>query len=126
MRFMLIVKASRNSEGANRPHPELEEAMSRYNEELEQAGVRILAEGLHPSAEGLRIAFPIPGGKPVVTQGPFPEPETLVAGFILLEVASRAEAVEWAMKMPDPQGDGEGQIELRQIFEWDEETQAYR
>lgn len=75
-----------------------------------------MAKGLHPSSNGLRISFPVPGEKPVVTEGPFTETNELVAGFILIEVKSKEEAIEWAMRMPDPQGHGEGQIELRQVF----------
>lgn len=117
MLFMLIVKASKNSEGGNRPNEELNEAMRKYNEELVQAGVRVLAKGLHPSSNAMRISYLHPGEKPVVTDGPFTETKELIAGFILIDVNSREEAVEWAMKMPDPQGNGEGQIELRQVFE---------
>ncbi len=118
MLFMLIVKASTNSETGNRPNPELNEAMSKYNEELVEAGVRVMAKGLHPSSNGMRISFLELGGEPVVTEGPFDEPNNLVAGFILIDVESKEEAVKWAMRMPDPQGYGEGQIELRQVFEF--------
>ncbi|QYR19174.1 YciI family protein [Paenibacillus sp. sptzw28] len=117
MLFMLIVKASKNSEGANLPDPELIEAMTKYNEELVKAGVRVAAKGLHPSSNGIRISYPKPGEKPVVMDGPFTETKELIAGFILIDVKSREEAIEWAMRMPDPQGHGEGQIELRQVFE---------
>ncbi|MCC3373599.1 YciI family protein [Cohnella sp. REN36] len=116
MLFMLIVKASNNSEAGNLPSSELIEAMARYNEELVKAGVRVMAKGLHPSSNGIRFTFPNPGEKPVVTDGPFTETKELIAGFILIEVKSREEAIEWAMRMPDPQGHGEGQIELRQVF----------
>ncbi|MCR2822725.1 YciI family protein [Lederbergia panacisoli] len=117
MLFMLIVKASKNSEGRNLPNPELMEAMDRYNEELVKAGVRVMAKGLHPSSNGIRISFPKQGEKPVVTDGPFTETKELIAGFILIDVKSREEAIEWAIRMPDPQGHGEGQIELRQVFD---------
>ncbi|MEK0313334.1 YciI family protein [Cohnella sp. 56] len=116
MLFMLIVKASKNSEAGNLPSPALMDAMSKYNEELAAAGVRVLAKGLHPSSNGIRISFPNPGEEPVVTEGPFTESNDLVAGFILIEVKSREEAIAWAMRMPDPQGYGEGRIELRQVF----------
>ena len=116
MLFMLIVKASRNSEAGNLPSPELMEAMTKFNEDLVKAGVRVMAKGLHPSSNGIRLSFPTPGEKPVVSEGPFTETQDLIAGFILIEVESKEEAVEWAMKMPDPQGYGEGQIELRQVF----------
>ena len=74
-----------------------------------------MAKGLHPSANGIRISYPVPGGEPVITEGPFIV-DNLAAGFILIDVSSREEAIEWAMRMPDPQGFGEGQIELRQVF----------
>ncbi len=92
------------------------EAMTKFNEDLVKAGVRVMAKGLHPSSNGIRLSFPIPGEKPVVSEGPFTESQDLIAGFILIEVESKEEAVEWAMQMPDPQGYGEGQIELRQVF----------
>ncbi|NHM33817.1 YciI family protein [Neobacillus terrae] len=117
MLFMLIVKASKNSEAGKLPSTELIEAMTKYNEELVKAGVRVAAKGLHPSSNGIRLSFPKPGEKPVVSDGPFTESKELIAGFILIDVKSREEAIEWAMRMPDPQGHGEGQIELRQVFE---------
>jgi hypothetical protein len=114
--YMLIVKASKNSEAGNLPIPELMEAMDRYNEDLVKAGVHVMAKGLHPSSNGIRLSFPKQGEKPVVTEGPFMETKELIAGFILIDVKSREEAIKWAMRMPDPQGYGEGQIELRQVF----------
>lgn len=117
MLFMLIVKASKNSEAGNLPSSELIEAMNKYNDDLVKAGVRVMAKGLQPSSNGIRISYPKPGEKPVVTEGPFTETKDLIAGFILIDVNSREEAVEWAMNMPDPQGYGEGQIELRQVFD---------
>ncbi|MEH7387713.1 YciI family protein [Bacillus sp. JJ1521] len=116
MLFMLIVKASKNSEAGKLPSSELMEAMDKYNEELIKAGVRVMAKGLHPSSNGIRLSFSKPGEKPIVTDGPFMETNELIAGFILIDVNSREEAIEWAMRMPDPQGHGEGQIELRQVF----------
>ena len=115
MLFMLIVKASNNSEAGNLPSPELMKSMDKFNEELVEAGVRVMAKGLHPSSNGMRISFLQPGDKPVVTEGPFPT-QDLIAGFILIDVNSKEEAAQWAMRMPDPQGFGEGQIELRQVF----------
>lgn len=116
MLFMLLVKASKNSEEGKLPSEALMEAMSRYNEALAAAGVRIMAKGLHPSSNGLRISFTSEGEAPVVTEGPFENTGDIVAGFILIEVNSKEEAIKWAMQMPDPQGFGEGQIELRQVF----------
>ncbi|MDU5107025.1 YciI family protein [Clostridium sp.] len=114
---MLIVKASKNSEAGNLPSSELIKAMNKYNDDLVKAGVRVMAKGLKPSSNGIRISYPKLGEKPVVTEGPFTETKDLIAGFILIDVNSREEAVEWAMNMPDPQGYGEGQIELRQVFD---------
>ncbi|WLR46659.1 YciI family protein [Halobacillus litoralis] len=116
MLFMLIVKASENSQEGKLPSPELIEAMTKYNEELVKAGVRVLAKGLHPSSNGMRFSYLKPGEKPVITEGPFKETKDLIAGFILIDVKSKEEAIEWAMRMPDPQGHGEGQVELRQVF----------
>lgn len=122
MRFMMIVKATRDSEAGAMPSQELIEAMMKYNEELVKAGVLLAGEGLHPTASAIRIAYP-PGQKPVVTDGPFTETKELIAGFWLIQVKSREEAIEWAMRAPDPHGAGEGQIELRQVFETPELTQ---
>ena len=116
MLFMLIIKASKSSEAGNLPSPKLMEAMTKYNEELVKAGVRVMAKGLHPSSNGIRLSFSKPGEMPVVTEGPFTETNELIAGFILIDVATREEAIQWAMRMPDPQGHEEGQIELRQVF----------
>jgi hypothetical protein len=123
MRFMLIVKATKDSEAGVMPNQELLDAMMKYNEELVRAGVLVAAEGLHPSSSGIRISFPNPGGKPKVMDGPFTEAKELIAGFTLIEVRSREEAIEWAMRMPDPHGFGEGEIELRQVFDAPELTQ---
>ena len=116
MLFMLIVKASTNSEAGNLPSLELREAMDKYNEDLESADVKIMAKGLHPSSNGIRFSYSNPGEQPVVTHGPFSQTNELIAGFILIDVESKEEAIEWAKKMPDPQGNGEGQIELRQVY----------
>ncbi|MCQ1530529.1 YciI family protein [Lutispora saccharofermentans] len=117
MLFMLVVKASNNSEAGNLPSAELIEAMTKYNQVLVKAGVRVMAKELHPSSNRIRISFPNSGQKPVVTEGSFTETKELIAGFILIDVKSRGEAIEWAMRMPDPQGYVEGQIELCQVFE---------
>ncbi|MFD0590149.1 YciI family protein [Paenibacillus sp. GCM10027627] len=117
MRFMMIVKATKDSEAGVLPSPELFEAMQRYNEELVKAGVLLAADGLHSSSNGIRISYPEPGGKPKVTDGPFTEAKEVIAGYTLIEVKSREEAIEWAMRMPDPHGFGQGEIELRQVFE---------
>jgi hypothetical protein len=123
MRFMMIVKATQDSEAGVKPSEELFAAMMRYNEELAKAGVLLAADGLQSSSSGIRISYPEPGGKPKVTDGPFTEAKELIAGYTLIEVKSREEAIEWAMRMPDPHGFGEGEIELRQVFETPELTQ---
>jgi hypothetical protein len=117
MRFMIIVKASTDSEAGVMPSQELIDAMQKYNEELVKAGVLLAADGLQPSSSGIRISYPEPGSKPKVMDGPFTEVKELIAGYTLIEVKSREEAIEWAMRMPDPHGFGQGEIELRQVFE---------
>jgi hypothetical protein len=123
MRFMMIVKATKDSEAGVLPSQELIDSMMKYNEELVKAGVLLAGEGLHPSSNAIRISYPTPGGKPVVMDGPFSETKELIAGFWLIQVKSREEAIEWALRAPDPHGGGEGQIELRQVFEGAELTQ---
>lgn len=123
MRFMMIVKATKDSEAGEMPSLELINAMMKYNEELVKAGVLVAGEGLHSSSSGIRISYPEPGGKPKVMDGPFTEAKELIAGFWIIDVKSREEAIEWAMRAPDPHGFGEGQIELRQVFEAPELTQ---
>ncbi|WP_214628316.1 YciI family protein [Paenibacillus agaridevorans] len=120
MRFMMIVKATTDSEAGVKPTPELLEAMQKYNEELIKAGVFLAADGLQPSAGAVRISYPEPGGKPKVIDGPFTEAKEMIAGYTLIEVKSREEAIVWAMRMPDPHGFGQGEIELRQVFEMEE------
>lgn len=118
MLFMLIVKASKNSEDGHSPSEKLMRAMSDYNKKLVDAGVRVMAKGLHPSHNGLRIYYDTSGGISKTVKGPFECTGDLMAGFILIDVASAEEAETWAMQMPDPQGFGEGQVELRQVFEF--------
>ena len=117
MRFMMIVKATTDSEAGVMPSQELIHAMQKYNEELVKAGVLLAADGLQPSSNGLRISYPEPGGKPKVVDGPFTEAKELIAGYTLIEVKSKEEAIEWALRFPDPHGFGQGMIELRQVFE---------
>lgn len=121
MKFMLLVKATKDSEAGVMPQTKMIEEMMAYNEELVKAGVLLAGEGLHPTANAVRISYPTPGGKPVVTDGPFTETKELIAGFWMIQVRSKEEALEWARRAPDPHGLGEGQIELRQVFE-DEEV----
>jgi hypothetical protein len=117
MRFILMTRATRHSEAGVRPSRESIDAMNAYHEELEKAGVLLAAERLYPSSSGLRMSFSRPGGQPSVTSGPLAEVNELVAGFTLIEVKSEEEAIEWALRVPDPHGYGEGVIELRQLFD---------
>ena len=114
MRFMLLVKSDANSEAGVMPSQELLTEMGKYNEELVKAGVLLAGEGLHPSSKGARVKFS--GSKRTVVDGPFPETKELVAGFWLIEVKSKEEAIEWVKRCPNPMG-GESEIEIRQVFE---------
>ena len=116
MRFMMMVKANKDSEAGIMPKEELLAAMAKYNEELVKAGVLLDATGLQPSSKGARIKFS--GGKRTVVDGPFTETKELIAGYWLIQVKSREEAIEWAKRAPAPFGEGqEGEIEIRQLFE---------
>jgi|SRR5450432_1092421 hypothetical protein len=112
MRFMVIVKADKNSEAGVMPSRELLTAMGKFNEELVKAGVMLAGEGLHSSAKGKRVRFS--GGKHTVIDGPFTESKELIAGFWLWQVRSMAEAVEWLKRSPF---DGGAEIEIRQVIE---------
>jgi len=114
MRFMLIVKADANSEAGVMPSQELLTEMGKYNEELVKAGVLLAGEGLHPSSKGARVKFS--GSGRTVVDGPFSETKELVAGFWLIEVKSKEEAIEWVKRCPNPM-QGESEIEIRQVFE---------
>src|SRR5437868_4147586 len=116
MRFLVMVKASRDSEAGVMPSQQLLTEMTRYNEELVKAGVMLAGEGLQPSSKGARVKFS--GGKRTVTDGPFAEAKELVAGFWLIQVKSKEEAIEWVKRCPDPMGqDVEAEIEIRQVYE---------
>jgi hypothetical protein len=114
MRFMMIVKASRDSEAGEMPGEALLAAMGNYNEELAKAGALLAGEGLHPSSSGARVRFS--GDRRTVTLGPFTPAENLVAGFWLIQANSIEEAIEWAKRCPNPM-EGEAEIEIRQVFE---------
>ena len=114
MRFMIIVKASKDSEAGVMPSQRLLAEMGRYNEELVKAGVMLAGEGLHPSAKGARVRFF--GATRTVLDGPFPETSQLVAGFWMIQVASRDEAIAWVKRCPNPH-EGDSEIEIRQVFE---------
>lgn len=117
MRFMLIIKATRYSEAGVKPSQEFIDAMAEYNESLAKAGVLLATEKLQPSSRALRIAYPVPSGNPKVKVGPFSGEKELVAGFTLIDVNSEEEAIDWALRMPDSGGYGEGVVELRQLTE---------
>ncbi|SFP23711.1 YciI family protein [Pseudomonas borbori] len=114
MRFMVIVKATADSEAGVMPSEELLAAMGRYNEELAEAGVMRAGEGLQPSAKGVRVKFS--GDQRSVTEGPFSETKELIAGFWIFQVASLQACIEWVKRCPNPMP-GESEIEIRQIFE---------
>ena len=114
MRFMVIVKADRNTEAGVMPSQELLTAMGMYNEELVTAGVLLAGEGLHPSSKGARVRFS--GPNRTVIDGPFAETKELIAGFWIFQVKSLEEAIEWVKRSPNPL-EGESEIEIRQIFE---------
>jgi hypothetical protein len=116
MRFMMMVRANKDSEAGLMPKEELLAAMAKYNEELVKAGVLLDGTGLQPSSKGARIKFS--GGKRTVIDGPFTENKELIAGYWLIQVKSKQEAIEWAKRAPAPFGeDQDGEIEIRQLFE---------
>jgi hypothetical protein len=115
MRFMVIVKATKESEAGVMPTPELLEQMGRFNQELTDAGIMLAADGLQPSSKGARVRFS--GSSRTVIDGPFAETKELVAGFWIWKGGSKAEAIEWARRCPNPHPGAEAEIEIRQIFE---------
>src|SRR5919198_197869 len=114
MRFMVIVKATKESEAGVMPSTELLTAMGKYNEELVKAGIMLAGDGLHPSSKGARVHFS--GAKRTVIDGPFAETKELIAGFWIWQMRSLDEAIEWVKRCPNPM-DGPSDIEIRQIFE---------
>lgn len=114
MRFMVIVKASKNSEAGVLPSQELLTAMGKYNEELVKAGIMLAGEGLHASSKGARVRFS--GTKRTVIDGPFAETKELIAGYWMWQVKSLEEAIEWAKRCPNPHLE-DCEIEIRQVFE---------
>ena len=115
MRFMVIVKATKDSEAGVMPDEKLLAEMGKFNEELVKAGVMLAGEGLHPSSKGARVRFS--GAKRTVIDGPFTETKELIAGFWLLQVKSKEEAIEWVKRSPNPFPGTESEIEIRQVFE---------
>jgi hypothetical protein len=114
MRFMVMVKANKDTEAGVLPSKELLTEMGKYNEELAKAGVLLAGEGLQPSSKGARVQFS--GSKRTVVDGPFAEAKELIAGFWLIQVKSKDEAIEWVKRCPNPL-EGESEIEIRQVFE---------
>ena len=112
MKFMILVKADKNTEAGVLPDEKLLTDMGNYNEELAKAGIMLAAEGLHPTSQGVRVSFA--DGKHIVTNGPFPESKDLIAGFWLWQVKSKDEVIEWVKRAPF--GDG-AEIEIRQVHE---------
>jgi hypothetical protein len=115
MRFIVMVKANKQSEAGILPTEQEFSAMGKYNEELVKAGVLLAAEGLQPSSKGARVKFS--GTRRTVIDGPFAETKELIAGFWIFQVKSRAEAIEWVKRCPNPFPEGESEIEIRQVFE---------
>jgi len=118
MRFMVMVKANKESEAGVMPSEKLLADMGKFNEELVKAGVMLAGEGLHPSSKGVRVKFN--GDKRAVVDGPFAETKELIAGFWLFQVKSLDEAIEWVKRTPNPFPGGESEIEIRQVFEADD------
>ncbi|PYN46885.1 MAG: dehydrogenase [Candidatus Rokuibacteriota bacterium] len=117
MRFMVLVKADKNTEAGVMPSQKLLADMGTYNEELAKAGVLLAGEGLHPSSKGARVRFS--GAKRTVVDGPFKDSKDLVCGFWMFQVKSKEEAIEWVKRCPNPV-EGETEIEIRQVFEADD------
>src|SRR5512147_3245688 len=117
MRFMILIKATKDSEAGVMPSEQLLTEMGKFNEELVKAGVMLAGEGLHPSSKGARVKFS--GTKRTVIDGPFAEAKELIAGYWLWQVKSKEEAIEWVKRCPNPH-EGESEIEIRQVFEPDD------
>ena len=115
MKFMVIVKATKDSEAGIMPSEQLLADMTKFNEELVNAGVMLAGEGLQPSSKGARVKFR--GNARIVTDGPFPETKELIAGFWIWKLNSMQEAIDWVKRCPNPMPDQEGEIEIRQVFE---------
>ena len=121
MRFMILVKATKDSEAAVMPSTEMLTAMGKYNEELVKAGVLLAGEGLHPSSKGARVRFS--GTSRTVIDGPFAETKELIAGFWLFQCKSKEEAIEWVKRCPNPMLE-DSEIEIRQVFDADDFGEA--
>jgi hypothetical protein len=122
MKFMILLKADRNTEAGKMPDEKLLGEMMKYNEELVKAGVMLAGEGLQPSSRGARVKFS--GGTRTVVDGPFAETKELIAGFWMFRCASKEEAIEWVKRCPDPL-EGDAEIEIRQVFAADDFGDAF-
>lgn len=122
MKFMVIVKATKDSEAGVMPSEQLLRDMGKYNEELAKAGILLEAAGLHPSSKGARLKFS--GSKRTIVDGPFTETKELIAGYWVWNVKSREEALEWLKRCPNPH-DADGEIEIRQVFEAEDFGEAF-
>jgi len=122
MRFMVLIKANKETEAGVLPSQQLLTEMMKYNEELVNAGVMLAGEGLHPSSKGARVKYA--NGKFTVTDGPFAETKELIAGFWMWQCKSLEEAVTWAKRMPNPH-DEEGECEIRQVFDAEDFGEAF-
>ena len=119
MRFLIMVKASRDSEAGVMPDEKLIGEMAQYHEELAKAGMLLDGSGLQPTSKGWRIKYS--GGRRTLTDGPFAETKELLAGYTLIQAKSREEAIEWTKRFPNPAGEGkDAEIEVRQLFELDD------
>lgn len=123
MRFMIIGKATKESEAGVLPKPEQFEAMGKYNEELVQAGILLAAEGLSASSKGARVKFR--GDERIVIDGPFTETKELVAGFTIIQVASLDEAIEWVKRAPNLSANGEAEVEIRKVMDLEDFGDAF-
>ena len=123
MRFMVLVKADKNSEAGVMPDQKLLAEMGKFNEELVKAGVMLAGEGLHPSSKGARVRFS--GDKRTVIDGPFAETKELIAGYWIFKVKSKEEAIDWVKRCPNPFPGTESEIEIRQVFEADDFGEAF-
>ena len=122
MRFMVLIKATKDSEAGVMPSEQLLTEMGQFNEELVKAGVMLAGEGLHPSSKGARVRFS--GGKRTVIDGPFAETKELIAGYWLWQCKSKEEAIEWIMRCPNPSNQ-DGEVEIRQVFEAEDFGDAF-
>jgi len=115
MRFMILRRADKDTEGGVMPSEKLLAAMGKYMEDMGKAGILLAGEGLHPTSKGARVKFS--GGKPTLIDGPFIETKELIAGYSMIEVKSKQEAIEWVKRWPAIDGDGNVELEIRQVFE---------